>query len=126
MLKSILKEQQTLQAPKPSTEIDELAANFKEAAIISPTSLKKAGGVTGTIASIVTPFLENELKFEPEKEDEPMLLNMLPEELLVVILGNLDPTSIERFARVSKKARVVSLDPGIWRWVILIRSKRRC
>ncbi|PPQ67877.1 hypothetical protein CVT25_010316 [Psilocybe cyanescens] len=117
MLKSILKDQQALKSPNSSTEMDKLTANFKEAAVIN-TSLKKAGGVTGTIATLVGQFLESELKFEPEKEDEPVLLNMLPEELLVVILGNLDPTSIERFARVSKKARVVSLDPGIWRKLV--------
>ncbi|KAH9479358.1 F-box protein pof7 [Psilocybe cubensis] len=118
-LKAIVREQQALQAPKPATEIDELAENFKEGArITSPPILKKGHGITGTIASIVAPFLENALQFEPEKEGEPVLLNMLPEELLVVILGNLDPTSIERFAKVSKKARVVSLDPGIWRKLV--------
>ncbi|KDR80711.1 hypothetical protein GALMADRAFT_91284 [Galerina marginata CBS 339.88] len=119
MLKTILKEQQEVMAPKPLDEVDELATSFKEYATIQPTSAKIGPHiVTGTLASLVQGFLDTAPKFEPENENQPVLLNVLPEELLVVVLGKLDPTSIERFARVSKKARILSLDPGIWRKLV--------
>jgi F-box protein 9 len=44
-------------------------------------------------------------------------LNKLPDELLVMIIVTLDTTSIERFARVCKKARILTLDPVIWMYV---------
>lgn len=58
-----------------------------------------------------------DVTFEPENEGEPVLLDILPEEILVLIISNLDPTSVERFVTVSRKARLVCLDVGIWRWV---------
>ncbi|KAJ7917478.1 hypothetical protein B0H13DRAFT_2441779, partial [Mycena leptocephala] len=45
------------------------------------------------------------LVFEPEDEQQPILLNVLPEELLILVIRKLDHTSIERFAAVSRKAR---------------------
>ncbi|KAF8906271.1 hypothetical protein CPB84DRAFT_1844520 [Gymnopilus junonius] len=119
MLKSILREQRALQVTKPSEEVEDLAASFQSSVAIKPSSGQGVPSmVTGTLASLIQGFIEMELKFEPEDENEPVLLNLLPEELLVVILGNLDPTSIERFAAVSKKARIVTLDPGIWRKLV--------
>lgn len=116
MLQSILREQQALQATKPSDEAEDLTASFQSSVTIKPNGGQGIPSmVTGTLASLVQDFMETELKFESENENEPVLLNMLPEELLVVILGNLDSTSIERFAAVSKKARLLTLDPGIWR-----------
>ncbi|PPQ96280.1 hypothetical protein CVT26_005667 [Gymnopilus dilepis] len=119
MLKSILREQQAIQATKPAEEVEDLAASFQSSVTIKPKS-GQSGPImlSGTLAKLVQGFMETELNFKPENENEPVLLNMLPEELLVVILGNLDPTSIERFAAVSKKARVLTLDPGIWRKLV--------
>ena len=71
--------------------------------------------VTGAIAGLVADFPEN-LTFEPDIENEPVHLRKLPDELLVVILRKLDPTSIERFATVSRKARLIALESSIWRY----------
>jgi F-box protein 9 len=71
--------------------------------------------VTGTLASLLDKFPQ-ELIFEPEDEKSGVPISSLPDEILVLILRSLDPTGIERFAAVSRKARVVSLDSGIWRY----------
>lgn len=73
------------------------------------------GVVTGTLASILDKFPQD-LKFEPEDERNGVPLSLLPDEVLVLVLRSLDPTTIERFAAVNRKARVVSLDSGIWRY----------
>ncbi|KAG6836993.1 hypothetical protein H0H93_016697 [Arthromyces matolae] len=65
------------------------------------------------LATILAGF-PDELTFEPEDEEEPVHLQKVPDELLVVVLQKLDPGSIERFASVSRKARVIALDSGIW------------
>ena len=56
------------------------------------------------------------LAFEPEDDREGVPINMIPEELLLHILRSLDTTTLERFATVSRKARVLSLDLSIWRY----------
>ncbi|KAF8967612.1 hypothetical protein BDZ97DRAFT_2056725 [Flammula alnicola] len=99
MLQLILKDQQELISKKPgssapSTEIEDLT----KAETIT---------VTGTLATVIQDYT-TDLKFEPENENEPVFLNTLPEELVVMII-------VERFASVSKKARVLTLDPAIWR-----------
>lgn len=71
---------------------------------------------SGPLASFLATFPKN-LMFEPEDQEEPVLLNKLPGELLVMIIMTLDITSIERFARVCKKARILTLDPVIWMYV---------
>ena len=58
------------------------------------------------------------LAFEREDEKEGTPLQTLPEELLILILRMLDPTSIERFAAVSRKAFALSLDNTIWRYAV--------
>lgn len=55
--------------------------------------------------------------FEAEDEKKSAPLGRVPEEVLVYILRKLDPTSIERFATVCRKGRLLSLDPVIWRCV---------
>ncbi|KAJ7916231.1 hypothetical protein B0H13DRAFT_2323506 [Mycena leptocephala] len=65
----------------------------------------------------------SDLVFEPEDEQQPILLNVLPEELLILVIRKLDHTSIERFAAVSRKARVLSLDPAIWRELVVMSYK---
>ena len=53
--------------------------------------------------------------FDPEDENAPSPFQRLPDELLVHIISYFGVTAIERFARVSKKARVITLDATIWR-----------
>lgn len=77
--------------------------------------------VTGTLAGLISAFSEN-LKFEPEIEGENTPISLLPDEILVMILCKLEPTSIERFARVNRKARILSLDPVIWRHVTILST----
>jgi F-box protein 9 len=70
--------------------------------------------VSGILARIVADFPEA-LSFEPEDEKAPSFLQWLPDELLVHILRYLGTTAIERFACVSRRARVITLDTAIWR-----------
>ena len=74
--------------------------------------------VTGNLADIVSSFPPG-VGFDSEDERRGVPLRLLPEELLVHILGFLDPTTVERFALVAKKARIVSLDSSIWRYDLL-------
>lgn len=73
------------------------------------------GIVTGTLASIMTPWESSVLVFEPEDEQQPVHLQSLPDELLVHILDFLDTSALERFALVDRKARVLALDSTLWR-----------
>jgi F-box protein 9 len=84
--------------------------------ITSAISLKPAQHVqvTGTLSSLIDTF-PPELEFLPEDEREPALLSTLPDELLVLILHKLDHSTIERFASVNRKARVITLDSEIWK-----------
>ena len=68
----------------------------------------------GLLARIVAEFPPL-LSFEPEDEKAPSPLQRLPDELLVHIISHLGVTAIERFARVSRKARMITLDATIWR-----------
>jgi F-box protein 9 len=70
--------------------------------------------ISGLLADIVAGFPQP-LSFEPEDERAPLPVQWLPDELLVHILRYLGVTTIERFARVSRKARVITLDTTIWR-----------
>ncbi|KAI1793519.1 hypothetical protein LXA43DRAFT_971860 [Ganoderma leucocontextum] len=72
------------------------------------------GFVTGTLASLVSSW-PPELTFEQENEEEGVPVQMLPEELLMIILRLLDHTALERFGKVNRKARVITLDASIWR-----------
>lgn len=69
----------------------------------------------GILSKVLQNFPEI-LTFEPEDDRDGAPINMIPEELLLYILRNLDTTTLERFATVSRKARVVSLDSSIWRY----------
>lgn len=55
------------------------------------------------------------LEFEPQDEDEISPLISFPAELILHILRYLDHTSIERFGSISRRARVLTLDPSIWK-----------
>ncbi|KAF8479810.1 hypothetical protein DFH94DRAFT_631706 [Russula ochroleuca] len=70
--------------------------------------------VSGLLADILAGF-PIPLSFEPEDERVSLVLQRLPDELLVYILSYLGAAAIERFALVSRKARVITLDATIWR-----------
>ncbi|KAG7445001.1 uncharacterized protein BT62DRAFT_933415 [Guyanagaster necrorhizus] len=70
-----------------------------------------------SLANIVAGFPEM-LHFEPEIEEDDVHLQRIPDEVLIKILTRLDPTSLERFAAVNRKARVFSLDSTIWRKLV--------
>jgi hypothetical protein len=76
------------------------------------------------LASILASF-PIPLSFEPEDEGAPSVLQQLPDELLVHILSYLGASAIERFALVSRKARMITLDATIWRSFLLPFSLRR-
>lgn len=75
------------------------------------------GVVTGTLANLMAPWASLVLAFEPEDEKQPVHMQTLPDELLVHILAFLDTTGLERFALVNRRARVLALDPSLWRYV---------
>jgi F-box protein 9 len=105
---------------KPNS-LSDTAAVDKLAHGVSALSVKHAGAGRGVVAGTLANLLDNfpeDLVFEPEDEKNGVPLSSLPDEMLVLILRSLDPTAIERFAVVSRKARVVSLDSGIWRYAI--------
>ncbi|KAI9458100.1 hypothetical protein F5148DRAFT_1321490 [Russula earlei] len=70
--------------------------------------------VSGLLARVVADF-PVPLSFEPEDEKAPSTLQRLPDEIVVHILSYLGTGAVERFACVSRKARVITLDATIWR-----------
>jgi F-box protein 9 len=79
----------------------------------------------GSYASLLQGFPET-LTFERDNEKEGAPLQTLPQELLILVLRKLDPTSIEHFAAVSRKALAVSLDNAVWRYPVLRRFSFSC
>ncbi|KAL5531343.1 hypothetical protein ACEPAG_4220 [Sanghuangporus baumii] len=69
---------------------------------------------TGALMHLLSSF-PDDLEFVPFDETSNVPLRLLPDEIIVLILKMLDPRSIERFALLSRKARVLSLDSSIWR-----------
>lgn len=73
-----------------------------------------------TLASLLESW-SHPLLFAPEDEAIGVPINKLPDELIILILSkfalNMDANSIERFAAVSRRARMLSLDQSVWRWV---------
>jgi F-box protein 9 len=101
--------------PAIETSVDELARSFQHGLAVKTLTTAMGGGVvTGTLASLLANFPKN-LMFEAEDEQQGTPLKTLPDELLILILRTLDSTSIERFAAINRKARIVSLDSVIWR-----------
>ena len=84
-----------------------------------PSSHHTEPRVAGLLESILANF-PVPLSFEPEDESELLPLQRLPEELLVHILRYLGAAAIERFALVSRKARMITLDATIWRCALLL------
>ena len=103
-------------ARQESSSVDSLSSSIETTFTLKPVDSEVSPVIIGPLASLLATFARN-LMFEPENEEEPVLLNKLPDELLVIIIVTLDTTSIERFARVCKKARILTLDPVIWMYV---------
>ena len=96
---------------------DDMTASIR-ASSITPRNLPKGRTVTtGILDTVVATFLEQEptLSFVPEDQTQPLAIKMLPEEILLEILHMLDSSSIETFALVCRKARVLTLESSIWR-----------
>lgn len=108
-------------ARQESSSINSLSSSVETSSTLKPVDSGVAPVITGPLTSLLANFARN-LMFEPENEEEPVFLNKLPDELLVMIIVTLDTTSIERFARVCKKARILTLDPVIWMYVLLSYS----
>ncbi|KAI0766711.1 hypothetical protein BD413DRAFT_672876 [Trametes elegans] len=75
------------------------------------------GFVTGTLAGLISSWPVN-LAFESEDEKTGTPIQLLPDELLIHVLRLLDTTTLERFAAVNRKARVITLDASIWRPIV--------
>ncbi|KAJ7696586.1 hypothetical protein B0H17DRAFT_1158661 [Mycena rosella] len=110
---------QGVSSVKPGEDVASVDALGKTLQLATIKSGAEHGGVTGTLASLIEGF-PPDLIFEPEDEALPIFFNLLPEELIVLIIRRLDHTSIERFAAVSRKARVLTLDPSIWRELVVL------
>ena len=79
-----------------------------------PKTVSSKHSGTDSLAKLISTF-PHDLSFEPLIENEDVPLRVLPDEVLVLVLKRLDPLSIERFALLSRKARILSLDSTIWR-----------
>lgn len=91
----------------------------QEVAKLSVTHI--AGGMKGLLASALADFPQ-ELTFEPEDERQPVVLNNLPDEIIIIVLRCLETSAIERFAAVCRKARILTLEISIWKCVIVVLS----
>lgn len=127
---SILSENEA-KAHRSSGDILDSSSTVDELLVIKPKreiTLNSAGPnapapvITGIMADLISDFPEI-LSFEPEDEQESVPLRKLPDELLVMILRKLDPTSIERFATANRKARIVALEPSIWKDLVSMTYK---
>jgi F-box protein 9 len=123
MLLSMATKQAGKKEPTPSVVPTTGAATMDLDGLTRPIQAQpevfKAGQVvvTSTLAALIDTFIEQESsrKFMSEDETQPVAVNILPEEILVEIIHLLDFSSIENFARVCKKARILTLEPSIWR-----------
>lgn len=98
-------------------DLDRLHVTSDSAIGVAVTLPANHGVVTGTLASVMSPWGLLTLTFEPEDERQPLHLRNLPDELLVHILTFLDIIALEYFGLVDRKARVLTLDSTLWRYV---------
>src|SRR6267154_605955 len=130
-----LKEQRarTLDAISPTaTNVEENVENMAAVSVMNARSSSVVPGVVHvkppsfphhTERQVSATILESfpiSLSFEPEDERALLPLQRLPDELLVHILSHLGAATIERFALVSRKARMITLDTTIWRSDLLL------
>lgn len=111
--KAVHEETPTTAKRRSDTGLD-LAQDFSKLGLANGTPPPSYGVATGTLAHLVASWPSN-VCFEPEDETEPVHLRILPEELLVHISQYLDVTALERFGTINRKARILTLDPTIWR-----------
>lgn len=72
-----------------------------------------------TLQKVMEGFFQEGVEpvFLPEEEEIPVYIQHIPNEILIHILRMLDITSLECFASICRKARVITLDADIWRCV---------
>lgn len=107
-------------AARPTTT-STLPSLLQNLSISEKTASASRSSPAVSLKSIIPSFLSQELRFEPEDELAPVHIERLPPELIVYILKTFslmcDYRSIEAFASVSRKARLISLENSIWRYV---------
>ena len=96
------------------SETEQLTQGVEGLTITSPGHKQKT--VTDTLADVVSRW-PYDLTFEPEDEKQPVHIRRLPDELFAAVFRALDVTTLERFALVCRKARVLTMDVSIWRYV---------
>ncbi|KAH9913927.1 uncharacterized protein B0H18DRAFT_1047136 [Fomitopsis serialis] len=97
--------------------VDEVTHGLKASDIHTAVVPAKEGGDAvpqDSLASIMAEW-PHDLQFLPEDEQQSVEIQKLPVEVLLVVLRKLNTTTLERFALVSRKARVLTLDMSIWR-----------
>ncbi|KAH7335449.1 hypothetical protein B0J17DRAFT_670236 [Rhizoctonia solani] len=81
-----------------------------------PEPIHVSATSTHSIRTLISAFPPaSELAFLPEDERQPVPIAHVPDELLLHVLKLLDVPSIERFALVCRRARVLTVDPDLWR-----------
>ncbi|KAF6761612.1 hypothetical protein DFP72DRAFT_879128 [Ephemerocybe angulata] len=90
-----------------------LATKFQQLTLQPDTPSPTTRQASRLLIHIIEAFPED-VKFEPEDERHPVYLNRLPTEILYVVLRKLDVPNFERFARVCRRARLLTLDPAYW------------
>lgn len=108
---------QLLASPVALTDLVDTADkdDYKAASAVPDiTPDAEASGLSSVLKKVVEAF-SPPLSFEPEDERQPVFLDRIPEEIVILILMKLTVSSVEKFAVVNKKSRVLTLDPAIWR-----------
>jgi F-box protein 9 len=83
-----------------------------------PAPISISATSTHSIRTLISAFPPaSELAFLPEDERQPVPIARVPDELLLHTLKLLDIVSIEHFALVCRRARVLTVDPDLWRSV---------
>ncbi|KAF8318743.1 hypothetical protein DL93DRAFT_2225638 [Clavulina sp. PMI_390] len=106
--------------PPPATAT--LPLNLETLSLSDKPVVSSHSDTKPAIVSIVEGFVGQDLNFQPEDEKRPTPIQLLPPELLVHVLHNFsyrcDYASIELFAAVSRKTRLLSLEPSLWREMV--------
>jgi len=111
--------------PHGTNETDDVIVPFQRLSIKSQTFGTGQAVVSGTLSRLVAKILGEEptLTFKPEDEMQPVTINVLPEEILLEIIHMMDPSTIEQFARVCRKSRILTLESSIWRSLVISTYK---
>ncbi|KAF8630167.1 hypothetical protein AX15_003112 [Amanita polypyramis BW_CC] len=97
--------------------VDTLVKDFS-----SSVSIGASKHAIAALTHIISKF-PSDIIFMQEDEKQPLWLGLLPDELLVFVLRRLDVASIERFALVCRKARMLTLDATLWRELVIAAYK---